>query len=138
MANLPTEIKPFIEFKGRLDYPQMYEEMEKADFFLTLLDPENPEHDRYITTGTSGSFQLIYGFTKPCLISKKFADIHGFNTTNSIVYNKNSDLSASMADAINMNTQEYQTMQNNLKTYSANLYKKSLQNLGSILKIWEK
>lgn len=138
MVNIPTEIKPFIEFKGRLDYPQMYEEMEKADFFLTLLDPENPEHDRYITTGTSGSFQLIYGFTKPCLISKKFADIHGFNTTNSIVYNKNSDLSASMADAINMNTQEYQTMQNNLKTYSANLYKKSLQNLGSILKIWEK
>ena len=131
--NLPENIIPFIDFKGRLDYPQMYESLEKADFFLTLLDPDNPEHDRYITNGTSGSFQLIYGLVKPCIINKKFATVHGFDDKNSIVYEQNSDLVESMKKAIYMPTTDYEVMQNNLKEYADKLYQISLQNLKNIL-----
>ena len=48
--------------------------IEENDYFLPLLDNRMTEHERYITIGTSGSFQLIYGFAKPCLIHTKFAD----------------------------------------------------------------
>lgn len=131
--NTPENIKNYFDFKGRLDYEQMFNELEKADFFLTLLDPENPEHDRYIETGTSGSFQLIYGFRKPCLINKKFARLHGFNTENSLVYEHNSDLAQTMIEAINMSKEEYKEKQDKLAEFANNLYKNSLENLKEIL-----
>lgn len=131
--NTPQNIKEYFDFKGRLDYEKMYEALEKADFFLTLLDPENPEHDRYIETGTSGSFQLIYGFRKPCLINKKFASLHGFTNENSIVYKNNSDLSQAMLEAINMNKEAYKNKQVKLAGFADDLYKKSLENLKEIL-----
>ena len=47
------------------DFPAMYEAMRRADYFLPLLDPGNPAHDRYITTGITGSALLrLYGFAK--------------------------------------------------------------------------
>ena len=114
----------------------MYKELEKADFFLTLLDPDNSEHDRYITTGTSGSFQLIYGFAKPCLINKKFAALHGFNEENSIIYEKNSDFTEALKKAIDMSANDYNSMQNSLKIYADNLYQTSLKDLKEVLE-WE-
>ena len=115
----------------------MYKELEKADFFLTLLDPDNPEHDRYITTGTSGSFQLIYGFAKPCLINKKFATLHGFNDENSIIYEKNSDFTEVLKKAIDMPANDYNMMQNSLKSYAYSLYQMSIKNLKEILEYKE-
>src|SRR5699024_1247453 len=115
-------------------YPTLYSEVNNADFFLPLLDPENPDHDRYIKDGTSGSFQLIYGFAKPCLINKKFAGVHGFDSENSIVYEKNSDLPQAMADAINMSKEEYENKQTKLKELASDIYKKSLENLRGLLK----
>ena len=52
-----------------------------------MLDNGINEHERYITIGTSGSFQLIYGFVKPCIIHTKFAGVHSFNNDNSFLYN---------------------------------------------------
>ena len=134
MDDIPEKIRPFFEIKGRVDYPTLYSEVNNADFFLPLLDPENPDHDRYIKDGTSGAFQLIYGFAKPCLINKKFAEVHGFDSENSIVYDKKSDLAGAMADAINMSKEEYEKKQTKLKEYAAGLYKKSLENLRGLLK----
>ena len=134
MEDIPEKIRPFFEIKGRVDYPTLYSEVNNADFFLPLLDPENPDHDRYIKDGTSGSFQLIYGFAKPCLINKKFAGMHGFDSENSIVYEQNSDLAGAMADAINMSKEEYEKKQTKLKEYASCLYKKSLDNLRGLLK----
>ncbi len=123
------ELKQKIHFLGRLKYNKMYKRLNKSDFFLPLLDPENPEHDRYITVGTSGSYQLVYGFQKPCLIHEKFAAPHFLNNENSIIYSKNEDLYKAMKQAIDMNNSEYQKMQENLKVLSNNLYNKSLENL---------
>ena len=126
---IPRDISRHFDFKGRLDFSGLYEEMEKSDFFLTLLDPENPLHERYITTGTSGSFQLIYGFQKPCLIAEKFAAINGFNKSNSIVYATNSELAPAMIDAVRMTAQAYDSMQQALKKCADAVYAESLENM---------
>ncbi len=129
---VPDSIKQYIDFKGCLNYPDMYDEIEKADFFLPLLDPLNVDHNRYITTGTSGSFQLIYGFRKPCLINKKFASIHSFTPQNSIIYDNNADLGEAMQIAIKMLPKDYKEMQNNIVILSNHIYENSLNNIRRI------
>ena len=84
---IPEEIKQYFDFKGRLSYKDMYQEIKMADFFLTLFDTENDEHKRYLSSGTSGSFQLIYGFNIPCIIPEMFlTDFNGFTSENSLTY----------------------------------------------------
>lgn len=64
----------------------MYEAMRRADYFLPLLDPGNPAHNRYTTTGVTGSAQLVYGFAKIPVIHEKFASFYGFNDRNALLY----------------------------------------------------
>ena len=132
---IPEKYQKFIEFLGRLDYKDMYANVNDSDFFLTLLDPENPDHNRYLTCGTSGSYQLIYGFSKPCLICDKFAcDINMIDKNNAILYKKNSDLGRAMQRAIEMPTKEYQEIQNNIQSLAQQIYDQSLKNLENLLK----
>jgi glycosyltransferase involved in cell wall biosynthesis len=120
-----------VRLAGRLDFPHMYDEVERADFILPLLDPDNKAHERYITTGITGSAQLIYGFTKPCLINRKFAAFYGFDKSNSIIYDDN--LANAMSMAISMGMDEYDLMRANLKTLSDSIYQESLTNLKNAL-----
>lgn len=129
LDNINPKIRQFFSMLGRVSYSDMYAEMRKSDFYLSLLDPENPEHDRYITSGTSGSFQLIYGFSKPCLIAEKFADIYGFTSDNAVVYKGNKELVVAMLKAIDMTDVGYERMRSNLITMSNDIYKQSLSNL---------
>ncbi len=133
LDNINAKIRPFISVLGRVSYSDVCSEMKKSDFFLTLLDPDNPEHDRYITIGTSGSFQLIYGFSKPCLIAEKFADVYGFSSENAVVYKENSELCAAMLKAIEMKEDEYENIRNNLIKFSDDIYNRSLENLKKAL-----
>lgn len=130
---LSKTIKKHFDLKGSIDYPAMYNELEKADFFLPMLDPDNKEHDKYLSTTTSGSFQLIYGFAIPCLLAKKFTKLHGFNSDNCLVYEKNPDLVKMMTAAIHMTREEYGEKQKKLSKYANNLYEDSLNNLKNIL-----
>ena len=129
LDHINAKIRPFFSVLGRVPYSEVCSEMRKADFLLTLLDPENPEHDRYITIGTSGSFQLIYGFSKPCLIAEKFAEVYGFSSENAVVYRDNNELCAAMLKAIEMKEDEYETIRNNLIKVSNEIYNRSLENL---------
>lgn len=133
LKGVEKKYKSYFDLKGRVDFETMYRELEKADFFLPMLDNQNPKHDRYITTGTSGSFQLIYGFRKPCLIVEKFAGYHGFNNSNSIVYKSNSHFTDAMITAINMNKEQYADMQWNLTNLAESLYHLSLDNMRSLV-----
>lgn len=133
LDDIDESIRPYIDFKGKLNYDEMWEEMEKADFFLPLLDPENEEHDRYITKGTSGSFQLIYGFRVPCLIAEKFSSLHHFNHDNSIIYKTNDKLYEAIKYAIKMSDDEYDNMYKNLDYTANQIYEQSLNNLKSIV-----
>ena len=108
----------------------MYDEIEKADFMLTSY---NETHTRYITTGTSGNFQLIYGFLKPCIIIESFAEINRFNNENSVIYKEPKDYAQALERAINLNQEEYKLMQNNLKSTVEEFYNESLNNLKGAL-----
>jgi hypothetical protein len=130
---LPTNIAKYVEIKGELSFPDMFKSMKDADFFLTLLDPDNPAHDRYITTGTSGSFLLIYGFRKPALIACKFAKYHHLSDSNSLIYETNNDLTNTMLKAIDMPPEEYRILQQNLADTANGIYQTSLNNLKQIL-----
>ena len=128
------ENAPYFDMRGRLSYKEMFTAMEEADFFLCLLDPENPAHERYISTGTSGSFQLIYGFAKPCLIQKKFADAYAFDNGNSLVYGTNGELAETMLKAVDMPAAEYGEIQARLMLKAEDIRRRSLENLKKVLR----
>ena len=133
VANLPRELRPCFEFCGHLNFERMYARIEQADFFLPLLDADNPQHERYITTGTSGTFQLVYGFAKPCLIAEKFAAVNGFDAANAIVYKQNTDLAQAMRAAIDMPAVSYDALQQSLEKTTATLYHESLENMRKLI-----
>ena len=111
----------------------MYDEIEKADFILSAYE-DNPEHRKYITSKTSGTFQLVYGFLKPIIIRENFAAINGFNPTNAILYSQDSQYSDAMIRAINIPSEEYRQIQLNLKQYTNQLYLNSKINLQKLIK----
>ena len=133
LKHLPKELHKFFDIKGRLPFDKMYDEIEKADFMLTSYNEDDPEHIRYNTSGTSGNFQLMYGFLKPAIITQGFAPINGLNKENAILYDKEENYPDAIEKAINMDNQSYKTIQNKLKDYEIELYKTSLENLKKIV-----
>lgn len=133
LKHLPKEIRKYFDIKGRLPFNKMYQEIEKADFMLTAYDDKNFEHQRYITTGTSGNFQLIYGFLKPCILVESFAPINRFNEKNSILYKEPKDYADALEKAINIDSTEYAIMQSNLQKTVSEVYNDSLNNLKGAL-----
>jgi hypothetical protein len=131
--NIPKHIKYLFEQYRQLPYPPMFNALEQADFFLPLLDPDNPDHDRYCTIGTSGSYMLVCGFCKPQLIAKKFIGMIGFAETDSLIYENNNQLAETMYRAIKISQEEYQILQQNLSSLSNKIYQTSLNNLKQIL-----
>lgn len=132
--DLKNKYNEFVDVKGFLNFPEMFAELEKADYFLPLLDSENENHLRYLSTGITGSILLILGFLKPAIIQSKFAEFYYLNDENSITYEKNCDLIEVMQRAINLNENEYENLRNNLKNVQKNVYDKSLDNLKKICK----
>ena len=133
LKSLPDELQPYFDIKGRLPFDKMYDELEKADFMLTSYDENKPLHIRYNTTGTSGNFQLVYGFLLPCVIIESFGPINGFDNNNSILYHSDNDYALAMERGINMTKEEYSNMQLNLKNYANNLYETSKENLRRLI-----
>lgn len=128
-----TYLKDFITITGRLSYTDLYKKINSSDFILPMLDPENKAHDRYIKDGVSGTFQLVYGFNKLCIVNSKFASVYWLDEKNSILYKENKDLTNALKLAIEMTQKEYSLIQDNLKVVSEELYKKSLANLVNML-----
>ena len=133
IKDLPKDLQKYFEIKGRLDFKDMYGEIEKADFMLTSYDDKNEKHRRYITTGTSGTFQLVFGFNKPCIIIRSFAEINGYDEGNAILYESPETYSEAMKKAIRMSGADYRKMKENLKQSSKKLYNKSLDNFKELI-----
>ncbi len=128
---IPNDIKEFFNVKGKLSFDKLYLELENADFYLPLLDPL--EHQRYLTLGTSGSFQLIRGFLLPPVIHNIFAQLYRFNNENSIIYNENKDFCFTLKKAVNINNEEYLALQKSLLNQRDEIYKISAENLKTLL-----
>lgn len=123
----------FCDCKGRLNFKDLYSEIENADFILLLLNPDFPEHQKYFKSTSSGSIQLSLGFLKPCIIQKKYAETYGFTDKNAIIYNTDEDFLSAIQRAVNMTDKEYASMQANLKTKADELSKLSITNLKNLL-----
>lgn len=129
---LSEKSEKYVEVLGRVDFPRMFEEIEKSDFILALLDTKCGLHQRYLEGVTSGSKQLTLGFIKPQIIQKDFADAYGFNQSNSIVYDDD-NLFEAMEMAIKMTGKEYEIMQTNIKLTADILREKSLTNISKAI-----
>lgn len=128
LIEIPAHLRPFLHLTGKLDFPSMYAAMEQADYFLPLLDPGNPAHDRYISTGVTGSAQLIYGFGKIPIIHEKFSSFYGFNHQNALLY-ESEDLGRAMCRAMKQNAEEYRELQQALFQLGKDIDKQSRANL---------
>ncbi len=133
LKHMPKELRKYFDVKGRLPFNKMYEELKKADFFITTYDKNNEKHQRYNTTGTSGAFQLVYGFNIPCIIVEEFAKINGFDNKNAIFYQDNDDFVNALEKAIALPKEQYTSMKKDLEIYSKELYKVSLENFKNLV-----
>lgn len=131
LQDIPELLKPHVTLHGVLAFPKMYKVLECSDFLLPLLSPDNPFHERYITTGVTGSVQLVFGFLLPCIIQRKFADFYGFNEQNSFVYDN--DFQYKLKQAICISQENYSVLCDNLQSYKNKIADKSLQNLRTAL-----
>lgn len=130
---VPEAIKKHINFKGKLSYSEMYHEIENADFILALLDSSIPEHLRYLTKGISGTILLSYGFRKPCVIEKKFANKYGFTNKNSLVYSGSKDFCEVLIKAINTDKTQYLNLQCELSELVNKISDQSKSNLSKFI-----
>ncbi len=133
LEGLSDEELNHFDIKGHLSFEEMFEELEKADFLLTLLDPEVEDHSRYLKDGTSGSFQLVYGFNLPCVIPEKFAEVHKFNKDNAIIHKNGSDFAETLKRCIELSEAEYDSLKRNLAKTVSTIREESKNNLKEIL-----
>ena len=131
--NVPKKLKSFVQLYVAADYPTIFKAMEKADYFLALLDGENPVHDCYITTRTSGSFQLCYGFRKPMVIEKKFASYYHMSDANAITYDNTRELGLAMLRAIKQTSDEYAEVNDNFSALVEKIEAESLDSLRALI-----
>lgn len=73
----------------------MYNIVKNTDFIIINLYP-NPKYDKlFKTLRATGNIQLAYGFYKPVIIEKFFANICKFTNVTAIIYKEN-DISSAM------------------------------------------
>ncbi|MGV6847792.1 MAG: hypothetical protein ACWA5A_05375 [Marinibacterium sp.] len=126
---LPEELEHHVRLLGRLDFAAMYDEIEAADFLLTSFQADNPDHAFYRTGGTSGAFQLAYGFAKPIIVQRDFAHLNGFDSSNALLYGEDAGFARSLRAGIALPSDEYGALQAGMKAAADALGQQSLDNL---------
>lgn len=81
-----------------------------------------------LTTGVTGSAQLVYGFAKIPVIHEKFASFYGFNDRNALLYREET-LGGAMLRAIRQTEEEYAEMQQALLQLGRDIDRESRSNL---------
>jgi hypothetical protein len=130
---IPRHLKQYFLRLGRLTFQDLYKHVQSCDFLLPLLDPGTPGHKRYITTGTSGTFQLALGFKKPVILEQSFAAINRLSDNNSVLYESNNNFTAAMERAIAMTPDHYESLRKTLAETAKLIYIESLENLKHLL-----
>jgi hypothetical protein len=130
---IPRHLRQYFLLLGRLSFLELYKQIQSCDFILPLLDPDKQAHRRYITTGTSGTFQLALGFQKPVVLEQSFAPINKLNESNSVIYDGNSNFLIAMEKAITMTPDHYDSLQKAVAETARSIYAESLENLKSLI-----
>lgn len=131
--DIPPSLASHVTELGRLDFSQMYSEVEGADFVVTAFQGDNPDHAAYKTVKTTGSFQLCYGFGKPGILQEGFAQGTALTKDNSLFYGTDEQMFDAMKQAVEMSEDDYDTMQANLLNDAQRLYQTSLGNMKSLI-----
>lgn len=130
---IPPELENHVQILGHLTYDRLYDEVENSDFILTSFQKHNKKHEFYYTGGTSGSFQLAYGFGKPVVAQKDIAVLCQLNPENSILYDEDEDMTGAMMRAMTMGEEDYDTMAAAMEGTAAAIYDMSLKNLNMLI-----
>lgn len=130
---LPEHLTPYVKSLGRLSFDAMYDEVEAADFILTAFQKNNQDHAFYRTVGTSGSFQLAYGFSTPIVLQKRFAEGTAFAENNSFLYDEDADFSSTLKLAISLPKRDYDVLVQQLRRDASALYETSKSNLKDLI-----
>lgn len=125
---LPRQIRML----GRLCFAELFSAMENSDFYLPLLDPTNQEHECYLEGKTSGSHQLILGFSKVPLVHKALAAAYGYASDCAVEYESGS-LGVGMRQALAMHPDEYEQRRGKVQELAAATHRNSLAALQRIL-----
>ena len=129
----PPNLNNTLKLKYQASYSELYEAVESSDYIIVTLDPKKKYDILYKTKKVTGNIQLMYGFLKPIIINKEFADFYGLNINNSLIYYNNSDFYNIMKKAILLNNKEYINLQRNINIIKKELYAKSLNNIKKFL-----
>ena len=127
-SNIPKNLIHYFSFKYSVCFEELFKAMIKSDFIILPFDPKNNFDKTFKTIKVSGSIQLSYGFLKPIIIDKNFADFYSLNNKNSLIY-ENYDLYTIMKKAIKLNDKEYKYLQSNLNDTVQKIYKISINNV---------
>lgn len=119
---------------GRLPFSSLYNEVENCDFLLTAFQKDNPAHAFYRTSGTSGSFQLCYGFAKPGIFQKDYIEGTALNLENSLFYDEDADMFDAMKMAIEMSPNQYAIMQAAMLDSARHLAARSQANMRALFR----
>lgn len=130
---IPKTISGHVQSLGRLDFQELYREVEMADFLVTAFEKHNAEHQLYRSVKTSGAIQLAYGFNKPMVIQKDFENVTFLTETNSIMYDENPDLYGAFLRAIEISMPEYSAIKQELARDTRELFQLSLDNLKRLI-----
>lgn len=132
--DIPKELEKRITFHQALPFRDMYRKMEESDFILALLDPDIREHARYLKSATSGTFQLAYGFRKPCIIHEAYAETFLFNDQNSLVYRSNNEFPRALWKAVFMDPEAYTERVQHMEALYQQVMASSTQNMDNLLR----
>ena len=132
-SHISANLNELFTFRYKQTYIDLYNSVYQSDFIIINLDPDNVDDIKFRQTRVTGSSQLVYGFLKPALINKNFANFYYFNSSNSLIY-ENSNLSKVMKYAINMSNKKYKKLKDNLLLLSKEIYLSSLNNVKKTLK----
>ncbi|MCV2879206.1 hypothetical protein OE699_10090 [Sedimentimonas flavescens] len=130
---VPGQLAPYVKVLGRLGFSRLYEEIENADFLITAFQAENPEHSPYRESKTSGSFQLCYGFSKPCIVQREFAVGTALSASNSLFYGADEEMAVAISRAIHMPETDYALMRDTMSENAKELALQSLANLKALI-----
>ncbi len=132
-TTIPNKLIPYVVELGRVNFSDMYREVENADFIVTAFQRDNPDHASYKTVKTTGSFQLCYGFGKPCVLQQEFSVGTALTHENSLFYDHDGEMFDALQRAVNMSSNDYENMQAQLVSDVARLYDTSLSNMKKLI-----
>lgn len=126
--NLPEKLRPFTRFLGTLTYPQMYREVNDADFLLSGIEIASAAGQEFAQRRTSGHFGLSIGFSKPMIIHPVFAATQGMDKDTAILHDAFGIYEA-LKRCIDMSSEEYDRYTDNLDKLRAKLQAESIANM---------